>query len=190
MKISAAAISLLLFSFCASRTVERPATDDSLMLSTPFGFGRGCYVEGNLYTARHIVNPSPQVTSNASWSDGYGQEGLAVTQALSSFRDLALLQIVTGQPYLNHRMSRDPEMRAKGRVVKWFEYTRRPGPEALRTNYRSARILREFAGLLELDKQPNPGASGTCVFAEDGTVVGLIVWGLPEQVGLVARIHE
>ena len=190
MRLCALLFSTAIVTACAAKTYDAPATDDSIQISTPYGFGHGCFVEGALYTARHIVNPTPQLITHASWSDGYGREGFAVVEALSSFRDLARLQVVTGKPYLNHRLSRNPELRAAGRIVRWFEYTRRPGPNALRANYRASRILREFAGLLVLEKQPTPGASGTCVFAEDGSVLGLIIWGLPEQVGIVARIHE
>ena len=173
---------------CSNKVVDAPAADYSITLTTPYGPSHGCYVEGKLYTARHVVQPFGRPPVNAAWRDGYGNEGLAVLRAISSFGDLAMLEIVSGEPYLNH-----PKSRAEvepGTVLAWFEYSYQSVPDAFRAKYRKATVTRAIGGVLVLDKLPVPGASGTCVFDEEGAVVGLIVWGHEVGVGLVARIHD
>ncbi len=194
-RIAFALIALLAFvgcTNCAGKSLtpqETHSMDRSVAIISEHSVGHGCYVGGFIFTANHVVTK----VKGVNWSDQYGNSGRAIKQANSPFGDLARLLPVEGmdKPVANALKLNPPNV---GDEVYWFEYDWGTNKNALREKYRTATVLRVIANHVVLSESPIQGASGGCVFAKGGSVIGIVIWGFnlkkkgEESVGLVARI--
>lgn len=181
---------LLLVAGCAKSLPDPPVPPvilarPSIQLFTPFGFGHGCPVEGYIFTARHVVNPAPGVSSGASFLDVAGRVMPSVVVALGNAADVALLQPDDGALLTYYpRGTVEP-----GDTVYWWDYVQEPGRDAMRARLRAGKVLRIPGGHLVIDRLPIRGASGGCVFNAEGGVVGIITWGIKDtRVGIAAPL--
>ena len=150
----------------------------SLQLFTPYGFGHGCPVDDAIFTARHLVQPSPQMPpTGVTFRDEAGVVRVARTLGTSWAEDVAIID-PGGAVLTYYEMGPEP---TPGEVVYWWEYAQVAGPDILRAKLRGAPLLRAPAGHLVLSESPVPGASGSCAFNAQGQVVGIVVWGNPEM---------
>ena len=150
--------------------------------------GHACPVAGNVFTAGHVgvYRPTPKEADwpvNYAWSQG-SLSGYASTNLVSPSRDLAILSTVGDSPEFNECASGPP---AIGSRVSWFEY------DFLTTIERFAMVEELTAGHIQFDKTPKPGASGSCLFNEDGEVLGIVNWRLYDQgyggVGIAVALY-
>jgi len=147
--------------------------DPSLAIMTANGqAGHGCLVEGEAYTARHVMwNAQLSQFEGASWSSR-GREGGAVVKGVSPISDIVAL-FLGGDDVVYLRRGDA----AVGERVYWFEYDFRTRANALRARRRFAYILRIVARQYVLDEIPVGGASGSCLISERGEVIGIVTGG-------------
>ncbi len=149
--------------------------------------GHGCPVGGYIFTATHVIDK----VHGVNWSDQYGNSGHAVKNATSRFSDLARMTIDPDYdlPIQNALKLNVSEV---GDDVYWFEYDWRTGKNTLRESFRSAKVLRVVANHVVISAKPVSGASGGCLFAEGGSVIGVMVWAFTAEddfgAGVAARI--
>jgi len=180
------AISLLFTFSCAGRVTNTAppgqALNNSVAIFTPSGSGHGCPVNGNIFTAAHVMGKH----QGANWSDQNQNSGKASLFGFSRTSDIARLVVERGTV---ESLKLSKKLRPGDRVY-WFEYNWSSRVKALSEKFRTAKVLRTVANHLILSQSPIPGASGGCLFAEDGGVAGIVIWGMTlknkEKVGVAA----
>ena len=86
-------------------------------------------------------------------------------------RDLATIALADEVPP-RHRFMIADSIR-EGQKVHWFEYDF--GRKFLQPRERKAKVVRVLAGHVVFDKNPEGGASGSCLLDENDHVVGIVV---------------
>ena len=142
--------------------------------------GHACPVNDYVITADHVLWDKERRTyTQATYSDGYGANGVAMVIGGYGAVDLVILEILGDDViYLPSGVGRINEK------VYWFEYDFRSQKNALRARRRFAHILREVAGHYILDEMPVGGSSGSCLLNSEGQVIGMIVAGWETDDGL------
>jgi V8-like Glu-specific endopeptidase len=133
-------------------------------------------VEGKVLTAGHVTTKTDRHNRELSpplfmWEDGAGRSGAASGIFSHEFRDIGELEVSGDEPFWYSKATEIPK---KGDKVYWVQFDKK---DALKDDNASARVKYTRAGYLVVDKVPAAGSSGSCVFNDEGQVVGLIVWG-------------
>lgn len=171
MKILTCFISLLLLFPAIVIPDDVPNTKGVITLINN-GFGHACPCDGKVYTAGHVVEPGygKEELRAFTWEDGYGNGGKAEGKSRDDYRDLATLDLKGGPSIYYPRARTLPEEKDK---VYWEEFEN----NSYLSKVQDADVMYLKAGYIFFDKQPNPGASGSCLFNSMGEVVGIVVWG-------------
>lgn len=197
---------LVLFSLsacgaCASRQPEPTVTtsttanvanevDLSLAVFTAYGSGHGCAIEGNIFTAQHVMRRRGTTVEldEATWSDAQGRSGYAKVVARRTAKDLVTLEAIGKQPEF-HLLASPAKV---GDSVWWVDYDFTRKERAFEPVFRAARIQKRIAQHYILDNIPRQGASGGCLFDINGRALGVIAWGLKmyngDEVGAAVEI--
>jgi hypothetical protein len=137
--------------------------------------GHACAVQGRVLTAGHIAAPvenGQRRPSQYTWTDG-NLKGWMRSVSHSEARDIGELDPYLGDTPDYQYLQETPA--TVDQHVTWYEYSYEPG-KVLSTVRREAKIERLQAGHIIIDKAPNPGASGSCLFNARNEVVGIITW--------------
>lgn len=192
MRLAAILLTFTTLTGCA-KSVNMPDAPpipyDSVELFTPYGWGQGCPVDGKIYTARHVLEAKRGVYTHASWGDRHGNGGLASLIETSDFVDGAVLQPLKQFPM-------PVEVGPLTEDLYFFDFSYENSEDAFTPVVRRAKLVRPIAGrMVVFAPSPTPGASGGCLFNNNGEAVGIVVWGLPmekygDSVGLGLRFPE
>ena len=129
------------------------------------GLGHACAVEGRVFTARHVVEDF-QTGKTYTHRSNYGKMRIV---KIHRDRDLAEISLEQKPPSWPLAKSITP-----GEKVLWWEYNFNNRRDTGKVNMRDARVIRISADHIFFDRQPIPGASGTCLANEKGEVVGIV----------------
>lgn len=159
---------------------EAPAvnTDKTLQLIGRGGIAQGCPVEGIIYTAAHVVQYEKEDGTPTAFLPGYafstddGNRGFVVTAMVGAFRDIAVLYVREGEVNY-YKLGSTPE---SGDRVYWREYDFES--DVMDKALVSADVTLILAGHVVMNDYPEQGASGGCLFNEDGEVVGVVTWSI------------
>lgn len=149
----------------------------SMVLIGRYGLAHACPVDGRIGTAAHVaVDESPLGTVSQRgyvYSQGPRAGFLAGYAPLDS-RDLALMAVQAGDaPLYASRAETGPTV---GEKVYWSEFNLTSHP--MRQEVQYGKVTEVGPGHFAFEPEPKPGASGGCVFSEDGKVYGIVIWGL------------
>jgi hypothetical protein len=195
MKFLLTLFSLLFISCATTPTVSRhipnvePVKPKEYVLDTSAvisllrpagGAGHACPCEGEIYTARHVIQPRDvkgnyildSYYNTFTWEDGIGNIGEARGVAHNIYKDLGKLEL---HNHINKRFySKATSIPKKDDKVFWQSYE----PKSFAPKLRKSEVEFLFAGYVFFKDLPNPGDSGSCLFNEKGEVVGIVVWSV------------
>jgi len=153
-----------------------PPDVESISLIGRYGIGHGCPVDGYIVSAAHLLEPLPLKGAPQAYTYQQGESTgfLDPVQTLIS-RDLGFFTVAEGGDpvFFFARAPSDPK---PGDKVYWFEFNVADDPLALKRKDGKVRSIR--AGHVSFRPSPAPGASGGCVFNENGDVLGVVIWSL------------
>lgn len=162
-----------------------PALEGVPSVSNRFTLGHLCPVSSTTaWTAAHVVDPAPfdkDVPLTAlRWSDRLGNGGIALPLAgVPTHEDLA---VVTGSFPVVFPVAPAAPVVGDQVWIDSFGYGFKP-------KVTQAKITRQVGAMLIIDKDPEGGSSGGCALNRDGQVVGIVVWGVPdESVGVLVNV--
>lgn len=184
-------VSLLVIQLaCAGKviTVEAPEianapavnTDKTLQLIGRSGIAQACPVAGVIYTAAHVVQHEDADGKPGAWVAGYafstaeGNEGVVVPAYINAIRDIAVLYPKSGAVNY-YKLGPTPE---SGSKVFWREYDFKD--IVLDKVLAESEVLHLLAGHVIMANAPKQGASGGCLFNEEGEVIGIAVWSVSD----------
>ena len=152
-------------------------TDKTMQLLGRGGIAHACPVDGVIYTAAHVVEEvldsgAEYVIPGYSFSTREGNRGIVIPASINTVRDLAILYLQRGAVNY-YKAGPAPVNDAK---VYWREYSW--GEEVLSKSLVESTVAYTIAGHFVLTDEPEGGASGGCLFNEDGEVIGVVTWGL------------
>lgn len=153
-------------------------TDKTLQLVGRGGVAQGCPVEGVIYTAAHVVQFETEDGEPRDLVPGYafstveGNQGIVRTANVNIIRDLAVMYASHGAVNY-YKLGETP---ARGDKVYWREYDF--DDDVLAKNLVEAEVSLLLAGHVVMTDTPETGASGGCLFNEDGEVIGVVVWSI------------
>jgi trypsin-like peptidase len=132
-----------------------------------------------IMTARHIVDSEGEDydSSGLRWSDDESG-GVATTQAISRIADLAILTFDGTPP------KRIYEIRTTAPTVGEKVYIWGMDSEHLKSwedNFLETEVIAVRVGHIITKKSPGPGSSGSCLFDEQGRVLGINVAMVPRN---------
>lgn len=155
----------------------------SMSLIGRTGLGQACPVSGLILTAAHVaVGLSPDLRPRGYVFQQYDQQGFVSGHSPLWSRDLAQVNLDAGNIARQYVRAAGVEV---GDRVTWTEFNITTSP--LRIVTREGKVSEKAAGHLSFFPEPSPGASGGCLFAADGTVVGIVVWSIWDH-GAAANI--
>lgn len=178
-------IALLIQFACAGANLSFEApevnavdTTKTLQLMGRGGIAHGCPVDGIIFTAAHVaqfendegipIGPVP----GYAFSTEEGGEGYVKVSAVNQVRDIAVLSLQSGDVSY-YKLGATPEA---GDTVYWREYDFEE--VALAEVFVETTVEHIVAGHVVTTDYPNQGASGGCLFNEEGEVIGIVVWSL------------
>lgn len=172
-------------------THEQENVDQSLAIFTAYGSGHGCAVEGNIFTAQHVMRRRGTTVDldEAAWSDAAGRYGYARVTSRRTAKDLVALEAVGSSEPEYHVLASPAKV---GDPIFWVDYNFTSAKVAYDPVFRTARIQKRIAQHYILTDTPKQGASGGCLFDINGRALGVIAWGLKmyngEEVGAAVEI--
>ena len=158
--------------------LELPSVNDVVRVIGGEGFAHACPLEGGrLATNKHVVRDMYQLR----WSDSSGNEGTAERVRWSETADLALLRITRGKPVHAYKLAARPPKPGDRVVLRGYRYDGRKNVMAERRV--ETRVTRVEAGHVVYENSGFRGSSGSCVFNEQGEVIGINAWSVGSDVG-------
>ena len=171
------------FSDAAPRLEVKLNEQNTIRVIGNHGVASACAVNGYVITAGHVVAPFTYYPGlyremvGYAWSD-YNEppkQGYFTPGAVSPFRDIGVIfPDEDGDNPFQHKLSTSALQ--PGDHLRWIEYDR--GDDYFKCKEASGTVIRLIAGHIMIDGEATQGASGTCVFNDQGTVVGIISWGI------------
>lgn len=180
------AVAVVVLVGCAARvnvaTVEENPwpidTSKTMQLLGFEGIAQACPVEGIIYTAAHVLLHEFEgraiPVTGYSFSTDEGNMGTVIAAKIHSTRDIAVLYVQEGAVNY-YKLGPEPE---DGDLVYWREYNFED--DILAEILVEAYVTRTIAGHIIVDEGPVEGASGGCLFNEDGEAVGVVVWNVAD----------
>lgn len=181
-------VSLLLLSGCAAKAFDLTPGNPGPVEILPGraisvfsydGLASACAVEGYVMTARHVTHPW---SGTALHEEGISYAWSAGTLAgtfnpywASPYRDLGMFMPASGDMPAMGLRSKVPLQ--AGDTVRWIEYSG-DVKDWFAPVERSATVQRTIAGHVTFDREPEAGASGTCLYNDQARVVGIVTWGV------------
>lgn len=171
---------LLALAGCAGRpspVAEPTAIETNVMaMVSQQGFGHACPVNGKILTAAHNMNAyvgGQRIDRHFAWSNG-NKRGRVYPYITYAHRDLTIVKVDGDQPSQNELSAEAPKI---GDEVEWQEWDLVSNVFKLRR--RKGRVTNgPYSGTFAFEPGATPGASGSCVFNEQGKVLGILVWGI------------
>lgn len=182
MKTLITAIAVFLTVHTAASTVENRYSFS--MRVGRGGIGHGCAVNGLTITAAHMVDrrekhnfsAPPRMYFRYEFEGGQVGRGFSVQHSRNA--DLAIVSIDKDPPYGYATLAPKPKI---GDKVTWFEYDFRKNKNIMKKRSRKSKIIQIISGLVLLKDKASGGASGGCVFNENGHVIGLVTFTIKTE---------
>ncbi len=151
-------------------------TSKTMQLLGSEGIAQACPVEGVIYTAAHVMltyyDGAIYPVAGYSFSTDEGNQGTVIPAKIHNTRDVAILYVQEGRVNY-YQLGDEPE---DGDRVYWREYNFED--DILAEILVEAYVTRTVAGHIIVDEGPEEGASGGCLFNEDGEAVGVVIWNV------------
>ena len=183
-------VAMVFITACAGKTVvinapeiaNAPAvnTDKTLQLVGRSGIAQACPVEGIVYTAAHVVQYESDDGKPGTWVAGHafsteeGNEGTVVPAYINAIRDIAVLYVKSGAVNY-YKLGSTPKNNDR---VYWREYDF--DDIVLDKMLAESQVVHLLAGHIIMADAPRQGASGGCLFNEEGEVIGITVWSVSD----------
>ncbi len=138
--------------------------------------GHGCAVNGVTITNRHMVDPrrpgdfSPPHKIRFRYEFPDGTVGIGYSKKLANAADIAIV-VLDKEPASYAILGDKPEL---GDHLTWVEYDFRKRANVFQPRVRRGKVVTIMSGHIYLDQDVVNGASGGCMYSEDGKVVGII----------------
>jgi S1-C subfamily serine protease len=169
----------------------RRGVDDMLSVIGRFTIAHACPVETAggrfLLTNAHVVDERPfDATIGAfpvRWSDGSGNEGLAVPERVLVSVDLAFLHVTESSGPIARWYPIAAFAPSTGDRVSVLGYRWEGRDHVLEQRRVTAKVTRVVAGHAVYDEGARPGSSGSCVLNDRDEVVGVNAWQIPAGLG-------
>lgn len=168
-----------------------PQDAATLRLVGRFGDAQACPVAADTaLTSAHVLDPRPFDKDVPLYPYRYStadeaESGLLKPAGISVASDLGI--VAPMRPFARH-YTVAPGPPAPGDRVTFYGYDFRSGSKAFASRRYDARVRRIVAGNLVLDKAPDFGTSGSCVFNEAGEVLAVISWAPMKNVGVAVGV--
>lgn len=155
--------------------IEAPPAE-SMSLVGRFGFAHACPVDGYIVTAAHVAEVSRQ-GSMVPLSYVYEQgtrRGFLTPNWVAASRDLATFRLDIGdEPLWYHAADGHP---VEGDSLYWYQFSYK-NVDVERVE---GSVVKTVTGHITFRPAPVAGASGSCLFNEEGEVVGIVAWRIAE----------
>ncbi len=165
-----------------------PVYDTGVAIFTPMGFGRGCPVRDDIYTAQHVLRTPMRSFTGAWWSDRHGNNGPAKFMTYNTMVDVAMLHAVGSSSPANVTIGKP------GTEIYFFDYDYSSPETAFDSILRRGSLLKRAGGHLIFQPSPSRGTSGGCLYNKKGQAIGIIVWSIEmedeSRVGLAVQFPK
>jgi hypothetical protein len=165
---------LLALALCVAPTFAEKtsfSTDGVISLYSVSSIGHACPVgpDGTVLTAKHVAYSREGHPQYFAWGNALGMRGTADPIWASKYFDLAKLRLNKKVPY--YELAK--ELPKEGAPVYWQEFSEVDA----RNVTRKGKFRYTEGGYIFIEKAVQAGASGGCLFNEEGKVIGINVWG-------------